>query len=116
MPWWIALLNTLAALASAGFGVAALISPGLIAPPSPKRTESRFYPAMYAVRAIPLGLAVGVAVWLPSTSVVLPLLLGVAVFAQIADAVIGAVSRLPGMLVGACFAVACHAAAIITLL
>jgi hypothetical protein len=116
MPWWIALLNTLAALASTGFGVAALVRPGLIAPPSGKRTESRFYPAMYAGRAIPLGLAVGVAVWLSPAQPFLLLLLGVAVLAQIADAVIGAIYRLPGMIAGAVFAIACHGAAIIALL
>ncbi len=115
MPWWIALLNTLAALASTGFGVAALVKPGLIAPSSGKHTESRFYPAMYASRAIPLGLAVGVAVWLPPVPAFLLLLLGVAVLAQIADAVIGALYRLPGMTVGAAFAVICHGVAIMTL-
>ncbi|WP_201270109.1 hypothetical protein [Acidipropionibacterium jensenii] len=116
MPWWIALLNTLAAVASTGFGVAALIRPSLIAPSSEKCTDSRFYPAMYAARAIPLGLAVGVAVWLLPAPAVLLLLLGVAVLAQIADTVIGVVHRLPGMTVGAAFAIACHGAAIIALL
>ena len=71
---------------------------------------------MYAARAIPLGLAVGVAVWLLPAPVVLLLLLGVAVLAQIADTVIGVVHRLPGMTVGAAFAIACHGAAIIALL
>lgn len=116
MPWWIAVLNTLSALASTGFGVSALVKPGLIAPPSGKHTEIRFYPAMYAGRAIPLGLAVGVAVWLPPALSFLLLLLGVAVLAQIADAVIGAVSRLPGMIAGAAFAIICHGTAIATLL
>ncbi len=116
MLWWIALLNTLAALASTGFGVAALVKPSLIAPPSRKHAENRFYPAMYAGRAIPLGLAVGVAVWLPPASAFLLFLLGVAVFAQVADAVIGAAYRLPGMIAGAVFAATCHGVAIIALL
>lgn len=116
MLWWIALLNTLAALASTGFGLAALVKPGIIAPSAGERVESRFYPAMYAGRAIPLGLAVGVAVWLTPSSSFLLLLLGVAALAQISDAVIGTVYRLPGMIAGAIFAIICHGAAIMTLL
>lgn len=108
MMWWLALLNTLAALASVGFGIVALVKPSVIAPASDKTAPSRFYPAMYAGRAIPLGLAVGIAVWLTPTPTLLPLLLGVAVLAQIADIIIGATYRLPGMVAGAVFAVACH--------
>lgn len=116
MPWWIALLNTLAALASTGFGVAALFKPSLVAPRADENTPSGFYPAMYAARAIPLGLAVGIAVWLPSASPILLLLLGVAVLAQVGDAVIGILHRLPGMIAGAVFAVVCHGAAVLVLI
>lgn len=115
MAWWLALLNTLAALASTGFGVAALLNPNLIAPRADKHRPSRFYPAMYAARAIPLGLAVGIAIWFSSTPPLLPLLLGVALLAQVGDAIIGLLHRLPGMTAGAVFAVLCHGAAILTL-
>ena len=113
--WWIALLNTVAALASAGFGAAALVKPGLIAPPGDGKTVDRFYPSMYAGRAIPLGMAVGVAVWLPPTPSVV-LLLGVAALAQTTDIVIGIFWHLRGMVMGAVFAVVCHTAAIAALL
>lgn len=116
MPWWIALLNTLAALASTGFGIAALVKPGLMAPSSGNQPESRFYPAMYAGRAIPLGVAVGIAVWLPPASAILLPLLALATIIQVADGAIGAVHRLPGMIAGAAFAILCHGAAIMTLL
>lgn len=115
MPWWIALLNTLAALASTGFGVAALVKPALIAPRTDDSTISRFYPAMYAARAIPLGLAVSIAVWLPATSTLL-LLLGAAILAQVGDVIIGGLHRLPGMTAGALFAVLCHGAAVLATL
>ena len=71
---------------------------------------------MYAARAIPLGLAVAVAVWMAPTSTLLLFLLGVALLAQIGDAVIGATYRLPGMIAGAVFGILCHKAAITTLL
>ena len=116
MSWWIALLNTLAGIASTGFGVAALVKPGLIAPASDLGARSRFYPAMYASRAIPLGVAVGLVVWAAPDSVFLSLLLGVAVLAQIGDVVIGVTYRLPGMILGAVFAVVCHGTAIISAL
>ena len=113
--WWIALLNTIAALASAGFGPAALVKPGLIAPSGDGEAAGRFYSSMYAGRAIPLGAAVGGAIWfLPAPSVVL--LLGIAALAQIADIGIGSLWRLRGMIVGAVFAVVCHVAAIAALL
>lgn len=73
-----------------------------------QRVENRFYPAMYAARAIPLGLAVGVVVWMTPTSTFMLLLLGVAVLAQIAGAIIRATYRLPGMIAGAVFGILCH--------
>lgn len=115
MPWWVAVLNTLAALASTGFGVAALVKPSLIAP-ADESVPSRFYPAMYAARAIPLGLAVSAAVWwTPAPGFLMPLL-GVAILAQVADVIIGASRRLLGMIAGAAFAVICHGAAVLTVL
>jgi hypothetical protein len=116
MPWWIALLNTMAAIASTGFGVAALVKPSLMAPAADGSASSRFYPALYAGRTIPLGVAVGIAVWLTAAPAFMLLLLGTAVLAQVADVMIGAACRLPGMIAGAVFAVVCHGAAILTLL
>lgn len=116
MPLWIAILNTLAGLASIGFAVAAFAKPDLIAPASASRTESRFYPAMYAARAIPLGLGVAVAVWLSPASMFLLIVLGIAVLAQLGDVAIGAASRQPGMIAGGLFGALCHGTAIAVLL
>lgn len=113
MPWWIAALNTVVALAGTGFGVVALMKPGLMAPRRDEDTKTRFYPAMYAARAIPLGAAVSIAVWMNPAPAILALLLGVAIIAQLGDAIIGIAYHLPGMAIGAVFAVACHGAALL---
>lgn len=115
MPWVIALLNSVAAVASVGFGVAAVIRPQLLAPDGHEAVAGRYFPAMYAGRAVPLGLAVGIVVWLAPTLLSV-LLLGVATIAQLADIAIGALYRVWGMAAGAAFATVCHAAAIVTLL
>lgn len=116
MPEWIALVNSLAAAASIGFAVAALIAPARLVPGVENGTGTRFYAAAYAGRAIPLGLAVAVAVWLAPSGPGLLLLLGAALLAQLADVLIGAVHRTPGMVAGAAFAAACHGAALWALL
>lgn len=112
MPWWLTALNTLAALTSCGFGMAAVAQPALIAPSADGNAPSRFYPAMYATRAVPLGLAVGVTVWWAPTSAFLLPLLTVATLAQAGDIIIGTAHRLPGMVAGAVFATLCHGAAV----
>lgn len=116
MPWWIAVLNTFAALTSTGFGATAVLKPSLMAPPVERYGSSRFYPATYAARAIPLGLAVGAAVWSTPEAASLLLLLGAAMLAQVGDIIIATTHRLPGMLAGAAFAVLCHGAAVLALL
>ena len=115
MPWWIALLNSLAAAASVGFAVAALIAPARLLPEA-EDVGARFYVAAYAGRAIPLGLAVAVAVWLAPSGPALVLLLLAALLAQLADVLIGIAHRTPGMVAGAVFAAACHGAALWVLL
>lgn len=73
---------------------------------------ARLYAAMYAGRAIPLGLAVSAVVWIAPNGRVTALLLGVAVAAQIADVVAAVANRLTGMAVGAASAALFHAAAL----
>lgn len=114
MDWWIAALNTLVALAGAGFGIVALVRPGVLAPPSEAGAAHPFFAAMYAARAVPLGLAVGIAVWLTIASEAVRLLLGVAIVAQAADIVIGVASRRLGMAAGGAFAAICHGTAIVS--
>jgi hypothetical protein len=115
--WWLALINSVAAIVTAAFGVAALARPNAFTPHG--ETTSRFFPALYAARAIPLGLGVAVAVWLPVTgmgAVALTVLLGVAALAQIGDIATGVVTRQPGLIGGAAFGALCHTAAAIVLI
>ena len=95
MPWWLALINTIMGAGAAGFAVAAVIRPRLLAPSDSANRDDRFYPAMYAARSAPLGALVVVAVWLAPT--------------------IGLSYRIPGMVVGPAIATACHIAGIIAL-
>ena len=73
---------------------------------------ARLYAAMYAGRAIPLGLAVSAVVWIAPNGRATALLLGVAVAAQIADVVAAVANRLTGMAVGAASAALLHVAAL----
>ena len=112
MPWWLALINTIMGAGAAGFAVAAVIRPRLLAPSDSANRDDRFYPAMYAARSAPLGALVVVAVWLAPTPLT-PLILGA--LAQVGDAAIGLSYRIPGMVVGPAIATACHIAGIIAL-
>ena len=127
MPLWLSVANSLMALGSAAFGVLALIRPEALNGPrgggralgecggSDVRGDveaARLYAAMYAGRAIPLGLAVSAAVWIAPNGRAAAPLFGVAVAAQIADVVAAVANRLKGMAVGAAFAALVHAAAL----
>lgn len=114
MPWWLALINTIMGAGAAGFAVAAVIRPRLLAPSDSANRDDRFYPAMYAARSAPLGALVVVAVWL-APSPLTPLILGAAALAQVGDAAIGLSYRNPGMVVGPAIAATCHIAGIIAL-
>jgi oxidoreductase, aldo/keto reductase family len=109
MPWWIALLNTVAALLSVVFAAITLARPNQFIPPTLRRQTDRFAAATYAVRAIPLGLAAAVVVWAAPAGIATALLLGVACAAQIGDLVLGAVHRVWGMAGGAGSGVVFHA-------
>ena len=127
MPLWLSVANSLMALGSAAFGVLALIRPEALNGPrgggralgecggSDVRGDveaARLYAAMYAGRAIPLGLAVSAVAWAAPDERATALLLGVAVVAQIADVVAAVANRLKGMAVGAAFAALVHATAL----
>ena len=109
MPWWIALLNTVAALLSVVFAAITLAHPNQFIPPTLRRQTDRFAAATYAVRAIPLGLAVIVVVWAAPAGTATALLLGVACAAQVGDLVLGVVHRVWGMAGGAGSVVVFHA-------
>ena len=127
MPLWLSVANSLMALGSAAFGVLALIRPEALNGPrgggralgecggSGVRGDveaARLYAAMYAGRAVPLGLAVSAVAWAVPDGRATALLLGVAVAAQIADVVAAVANRLKGMAVGAAFAALVHATAL----
>ena len=97
MPWWLALLNSSLGIISAGFGVVAVIRPQTPAPSGCGEPGRRFYPAMYAARSVPLGALVAVVVWLAPARPLTLLVLVAAAVAQLGDAAIGVVHRVPGM-------------------
>ena len=97
MPWWLSLLNSSLGVVSAGFGVVAVIRPQTLAPSGGGEPGRRFYPAMYAARSVPLGLLVAAVVWLAPAESLTLLVLAAAAAAQLGDAAIGVVHRVPGM-------------------
>lgn len=99
MPWWLSLLNSSLGIISAGFGVVAVIRPRALGPSGCGEFGRRFYPAMYAARSVPLGLLVAAVVWLAPAQPLTLLVLAAAAAAQIGDAAIGVVHRVPGMVV-----------------
>lgn len=103
---WFMVLNAVLAGASALFGIAALIKPSLLAP----QVTGRFYAAMYASRAIPLGLATLTAVMHPAGFGTV-LLLAASACAQFGDACIGLCYRQPGMVIAPVVAGSCHVVA-----
>ena len=99
MPWWLALLNSALGIVCAGFGVGAVIRPQALAPSGHGGREGRFYPAMYVARSVPLGVLVAAVVWLAPARPLTLLVLVAAAAAQLGDALIGVVHRVPGMVV-----------------
>ena len=97
MPWWLSLMNSVVGGGSAVFGVMALLRPAALAPPSGTGPGGRFYPAMYAARSVPLGVLVAAVVWLAPARPLTLLVLVAAAVAQLGDAAIGVVHRVPGM-------------------
>lgn len=117
MPWWFVLMNSLLGVVSAGAGVIAVTRPTVLAPPGGYGGHGRrFYPAMYAARSIPLGLLVAVVVWLDPVESLTSLILVAAAAAQLGDALIGAVHRIPGMVVFPLIAAVCHLAGAVYLI
>ncbi|WP_136192460.1 MULTISPECIES: hypothetical protein [Actinomyces] len=115
MPWWLALLNSVMGAVSVIAAAAALLRPGLLVPSGTGTDVDRFYPAMYAARAVPLGVVVAVIVWLTPLYPLTQLVLAVAALAQLGDVVIGVARRQPGMAGGAVVAAACHLAGLVAL-
>lgn len=115
MAAWVAALNMAMALISGVFAAITLARPNQFKPAHLSRETDRFGAAAYAARAIPLALAVSVAVWTPAGQVT-ALLLGVALLAQLGDAAIGVRYKQWGMAIAASLAAAVHAAGLMAVL
>lgn len=116
MPAWIAALITLTCASAAGYGVVAMVRPTAVMPRDAPSPSGPFFPMMYAARAIPLGLVVGIGVWVLPSSPALVALLLTSGLAQAADVAIGLRFRTLGMVLGAGFAALCHAIAVVAIL
>lgn len=107
MSLWFLVLNTIFAFASAVFGIVAVVKPQLM------RSDAvgRFYPAMYAARAVPHGVATVAAIWMAPTNLITAVILLAAAGAQCGDIIIGACYRQLGMVFVPAIAALCHATA-----
>ena len=76
-----------------------MIRPQTLDPSGDGESGGRFYPAMYAARSVPLGVLVAAVVWLAPARPLTLLVLVAAAVAQLGDAAIGVVHRIPGMVV-----------------
>lgn len=102
-------LNLVVALTSALFGVLALFRPALINPGAGDGAGEAFFAEMYAARAVPFGLTVGI---MPLFFVGWPVasMLFAAALTQLGDVAIGWNRRITGMTIGAIVATIVHAA------
>lgn len=99
----LAMANLVAAAGSIGFGLVGLLAPRVLH----RGARPGYFPAMYAARAIPLGLGLSYAlVWGPGDAL-LPWLVAAAA-AQLGDVLIGAHYRTWGMCFGAGLACLIH--------
>ena len=89
-------INTISALITIASAVLALCRPGLMVHASSVDANTRFYVYMYAVRAIPVGLAVLIAPFYFRGGAVALLLVTFAVM-QVGDALIGCTRKEWGM-------------------
>jgi len=117
LPLPLAVLNTLAALASIGFAAVALVSPRLLVPDSASPdAAARYYAKMYAARAVPLGVATASVAWMGGSSTLLAVVFLVAAAAQLGDALVGLATGTRGQVAGAVIAMIIHVAAVSHLL
>lgn len=93
--------NVLAALISAGSGLAGALRPGIaLAPGEPVTAGTDLYARAYAARAVPLGLATALVLPADVRAAAWPMLV-VAGLAQVGDSTIGWRRRNTGMALGA---------------
>jgi hypothetical protein len=101
--------NTVAALASIAFAAVGGLRPAALSDSGTPSGGERFYGWMYAVRAVPLGVAAAIAP-LAWSGAVCALILFAAAAAQVGDAAIGVATRKWTMIAGASALALIHAA------
>ncbi|MDO5068199.1 MAG: hypothetical protein Q4D96_13035 [Propionibacteriaceae bacterium] len=104
----ILVLNALIGLGGAVFALVAWVRPATLNPAATASAD-RFYPAMYAFRAVPLGLLAAFAPFLSGQAA--PVVLWGAALAQLGDAGLGLHRRIWGMCAGGIVAAGVHSAA-----
>lgn len=106
----LAVANAIAALISAGAGIAGALRPGIVlAHTEPVTAGTDMYAQAYAARAVPLGLATAVVLLADARAAAWPMLV-VAGLAQVGDSAIGARRRNLGMTLGAGMCAVLHLA------
>lgn len=106
----ILVLNTLAALASAGFAAAATLRPTALSRSSRATAAERFYAYMYSARATPFGLVAAALPW-ATRGVAVASLLFVAAAIQLLDVAIGIWHRETGQIGGGAVLTVIHTVA-----
>ncbi|WP_225727303.1 MULTISPECIES: hypothetical protein [unclassified Nocardia] len=109
MTVWLAALNAVVAVVTVGFAVVGVVAPAALAR-SEVVASTRYYAAMYAVRAIPVGVAVLALAFVSARDETWIALLAVAGACQVGDALIGLYRRIPGQVAGSVIAGATHLA------
>lgn len=107
------LLNTLVSLGSTSFALIACARPDTFNRSGVSPRDDRFYPAMYAFRAVPLGLLAAATPLLTGSAV--PVILGAAALVQLGDAGLGLRRRTWRMVGGALAAAGIHIATAVVL-
>ncbi|NUS92289.1 MAG: hypothetical protein HOQ36_07710 [Nocardia sp.] len=101
------IVNAAAAIAAMGFAIVASIDPAAVLPAADPTPGTEMYAWAYAVRAVPLGVVLLVALFGKNERVLLPLLATAGVV-QLGDILIGADRHLVGMMIGGALGAAIH--------
>lgn len=102
-------LNLLASIASAGFGVIAIINPSVLSRSSQVTNGERFYQRMYSARAVTWELLTGILPFYHVRGPAVAAVLATSATVQLADVAIGLGRRDAGMAMGAFLAASVHA-------
>jgi hypothetical protein len=108
-------LNTVAALVGIGFALSGILRPAAMSRSEVVTAGERFYAHMYAVRAVPFGLAAAALPW-TERGVAVAWVLSAAAAIQLLDAVLGVWRKEAGMTGGGAALTVVHVVAAIAVL